>query len=352
VPASETVNSSLFASGRAVDIAGTVDGDVFCAGQNVTISGTVKGDVICAGQNITVSGTVEGDVRLAGQTVTIGGQVAQNASVATSAFSLEGRAKIGGDLSAAGSDLILNGEVGRDASLAGATATLNNRIGRNVNASVNDIRLRGQATVGGGLFYTSPKDAELAEGSQVAGETRRTESSQKKGAFEAPFVTGMGFVVYLIISLLLLSLALLLLFPTALRAVTDVALASPLKVLLTGFVASLAAPVLIVILMVTVLGIPLALLLAVIWLLILFLAGPAFSYYVGRSILKGQYSPFIVMALGALVVLVLLFVPILGAFVWLVTIWMGVGMILLELVRRTPKPSYALAEASRPRKKS
>ncbi len=343
VSASETVNSSLFVSGRTVDIAGTVDGDVICAGMNISISGTVRGDVICAGQTVTVSGDVEGDVRLAGQSVTIGGQVSGNASVVTAAFLLESEGSVGQDLSAAGSDLVLNGEVGRDVSLAGATATINNQIGRNVNASVENIRLHGQADIGGGLYYTSSREAQVAQGAAVAGETKRTQPAQKKGTFETPLVTGMSFALYIIAALMILSLALVLLFPAAIHATTSIALAKPLKVLLTGFIAGLAVPVLIAVLMITVLGIPLALLLLGVWLLVLFLSGPVFSYYIGRLLLSDQRNPFLIMALGSLVVLVLLFVPILGFLVWLAAIWMGSGMLLLELMRRTPRPQYEVA---------
>ncbi len=342
VDANETVNSSLFASGRTVDIAGTVDGDLYCAGVNVFVSGTVRGDVLCAGQTVTLSGKVEGDVRLAGQTVTLSGQVGGSASVATSAFSLDSQARIDRDLSAASSDMTLNGEVGRDIALAGASVVLNNKVGRNVNASVENLRLNGQTDIGGGLFYTSNRDAVIAAGANIAGDTKRTQPQQTKGTLETPFVTGMSFVFYLIFALLLLSLALVLLFPAAIHAISGQAVASPLKTLLVGFIAGLAVPVLIIVLMITVIGIPLALLLLGIWILILWLAGPVFSYYVGRLLLSRQTNQIFIMAFGALVVLVLLFVPILGFLVWLAAMWMGSGMILLEAFRRTPRPGYEI----------
>src|SRR6185369_15950868 len=73
VGANETVNSTLWISGRSIDIAGTVNGDVFCGGQTVTVSGTVRGDLLCAAQTIVISGTVTGDVRSAAQTITLTG---------------------------------------------------------------------------------------------------------------------------------------------------------------------------------------------------------------------------------------------------------------------------------------
>lgn len=298
--------------------------------------------MICGGQNVTVSGEVEGDVRLAGQSVTIGGQIGGSASVAASVFSLESRAQVSRDLSVASGDISLQGEVGRDAALAGASAVLGNQIGRNVNASVENLRLSSQADIGGGLYYTSSRDAEVAEGAQVAGETRRTQPAQTKRSFESPFKASASFALYVIASLLILSLALVLLFPRLIHTVTNQAVAQPLKVLLVGFVASLAVPVLVVVLMITVLGIPLALLVLGVWLLVLFLAGPVFSYYVGRLLLSGHRTALLVMALGAFVVLLLLFVPVIGFLVWLAAMWMGAGMILLEAMKLTPRPHYEI----------
>lgn len=343
VASDETVNSSLYATGRTIDIAGTIDGDVYCAGLNVTISGTVRGDILCAGQTIAISGNVQGDVRLIGQTANVSGQIAGSASVAASAFSLSSTARVGEDLSAAANDLVLNGQIGRDAALAGATASVNGRIGRNVNAGIENLQLYGQAQIGGGLYYTSANEAALDEGARVAGETKRSEPKQRKGLFEPPYVSRFGFVVYLIISLLIVSLALVLLFPGVIHETTSIAVAAPLKVLLTGFVASLAVPVIILILAITVLGVPLALLLLLIWLVILFLAGPFFGYYIGRLFLREQTNPFFIMALGSFVLLLFLFIPIIGFVVWLAAMWMGSGMLLQELMRRTPKPQYEVA---------
>lgn len=342
----ETVDSSLWASGRTIDVAGQVKGDVFCAGMHVTISGTVDGDVICAAQTITISGRVLGDVRLAAQTIDIGGSIERNASIAGQNFTLTGEGKIGNDLSAGVGDTTLHGEIGRDVAAAGSTLTITNKIGRNIQANVHDITLDQNANVGGNLSYTSTQDAEIADGATVAGSTNRSEPP--KGAeSDTVLVSGFGFMLYVIASLMVLSLALLFIFPGVLQQVTDQALANPLRVFITGFVAMFAVPAILVILAISLLGIPLALLLLGIWLLLLFLAGPFFSFYLGRLLLRGRSTnPFLAMALGAFIVLVLYFIPILGWMLWIFVMIMGTGMLLAELMRRTPRPQYEMAEAT------
>ncbi|HEX9153644.1 MAG TPA: polymer-forming cytoskeletal protein, partial [Candidatus Saccharimonadales bacterium] len=58
----QTVDSSLFSTGKEIEINGTINGDIFCAGQNIKINATVHGDVICAGQDVTIDGKIDGDV--------------------------------------------------------------------------------------------------------------------------------------------------------------------------------------------------------------------------------------------------------------------------------------------------
>lgn len=341
----EVVDSSLWASGRTIDIAGQVKGDVFCAGMHVTISGTVDGDVMCAAQTITISGTVNGDVRLAGQTVDIGGQVQRNATIASQSFTLTGEGKIGNDLSLGVNDATIHGDVNRDLTAGGADITIANRVGRNVKATVTNLDLTSKASVGGNLDYTSAQDADIADGAQVAGSTNRSEPP-KRAESDTVLVSGLGVMLYVIASLMILSLALVFLFPGVLRQATDLALANPLRTFIFGFLAWFAVPVLVIVLMITILGIPLALLLLGIWMLLLFLAGPFFSFYIGRLLLRNTRNPFLMMAVGSLLVLVLYFIPIIGWLLWFVVMIMGTGMLLQEIMRRTPRPQYEVASTT------
>jgi cytoskeletal protein CcmA (bactofilin family) len=338
VAAGEVVDSSLYMAGNSVDIAGEVHGDVFCAGQNITISGKVTGDVICAGQTVTISGVVEGDARVAGQTVSIGGEVRHNVSAAAQTFSLDGKASIGGDLSVGGNTVNLHGKIGRDAALGGATTTISGTVSRNVKASTEKLTLNNQASIGGELTYTSNNEASVSNGAKVVGATRRYEPP-KETKPKFAIVPGFAIALYIVLSMLVIALAVVLLFPGALVETTNKALEAPWKTLLVGLVTGLVVPVLVIALVVTVIGIPLALLLLGIWLVLLGLAGPFSSYFLGRKIIRGGH-PVVIMLAGSLVVLVLYLIPILNILVWLAVAWLGTGMLLREVMRRTPKPAY------------
>lgn len=342
----QQINQTLFLAGRNIDVNSEVFGDVFCAGMNITVSGTVHGDVICAGQTVNVSGTVDGDVRLAGQTVTLSANVSGNATVGGQSFTLTSQGKVGGDLSSGSSDANINGAVGRDLAVGGQNVVLASSVGGNVQASTTNLDLTSTANVAGNIQYTSANELSQASGAVVKGEITRTEPKQtstpKRGAV---FGFAIGWFVYWFLAMLFAAMALALLFPRALQHITDQAMPQPWKALLVGAVAGLLAPALIVLLAITVIGIPLAILAALLWLVALLLSGPVFGYYLGRLILRDSRQPLLIMLAGASLLIVWYFLPILGFLGLIAAVWFGTGMILLEAFRRTPKPVYDLSKS-------
>ncbi len=340
----EVIDSSLWISGRSLDIAGQVNGDVFCAGQNVTVSGTVRGDLLCAAQTITVTGVVTGDVRLAAQTMTISGTVIHNLSAIGQSYNQGSKANVRGDVSVGAADITINGKVGRDAALGGQTVSVGAAVGRNIKANATDIRLTGSAKVAGNFEYTSSKNANLENGAAVQGKTVKSEPQERPEHKAKTSLAGfgLGLAFYLLAAGLLVALVLSLLFPQLLHTVTEYGLSAPWKSLLVGLVAGIVTPALIILLAITVIGIPLALMLLLAWILVQALAGFMFAYYLGRVIWKSQRNPILIMLFGTLILILLYFIPIIGVIAFIVAMLLGTGMILLELNHRRPAPKYNL----------
>lgn len=339
--AGQTADQTIFYAGNTVDIAGTVNGDVFCAGQTVTVSGTVNGDVICAGQNVTISANVSGDVRVAGQNVTISGQVANNASVLAQAATIDSGGRIARDAQITAQSATINGTVGRDLAGASTSMAVNGTVGRDVLATVASLSLGNSAVVNGSIVYTSASTLSKAGGAQVSGTITRYQPTKatKQNAARA----GAGnfwFSLYLLASLLLVALVLVLLFPRLFHLATEVAYRSPWLTLLVGLVTSIVVPAVFVLLLITVIGIPLALLLLLVWILVSVLAWVFAAYYVGSLLLHNSTrNPIWYMLLGAAIIIILSFIPFLGFFVWLVSLWMGVGIIVRQYAH-LPRPRY------------
>lgn len=347
------IYDSIYTAGRTVDITGEVFGDVFCAGQNVSVSGTVHGDVMCAGQTLNVSGKVDGDVRLTGQTVTLGAEVTRNATIAGQSFVLESTGSVAGDLTTGSQDATLNGRIGRDIVIGSGNVTINNLVGRNVKAQAETMKLMAGARVGGNIEITSDRDVSKDKQAVVSGKITRTapEHGQSKSKHGAVWGFGIIWFLYWLLALLITAIVLTLLFPRLFHAVTDNATPRPWKALLVGFIASIVVPFSIVALAASVVGLPLALILGLVWLAALLLSGPLFGYYIGRLMLRDSRKPLLIMLAGATALIILYFIPILGFLAILATIWIGAGMLLLEIFQKTPKPSYNLTPATSKTKK-
>lgn len=340
VASEDTVNSTLYASGRSVDVAGTVNGDVFCAAQNVTISGDINGDILCAAQTIQISGTVSGSARLAAQTVTISGSIDRNASIAAQSITADTRSSFGGDVSVISTDAVFNGNINRDLAIGAATATINGDVGRNVNASIETLRLGSSAVINGGIEYTSQKDLTREPGTRVNGSITRNEPQKQTTSDDKDALPLFG--LYLILAMLLVSLVLVLLFPQVFQRAANATLASPWSTLLIGLATSIIVPIVIFIIMLTIIGIPLGLLALFAWIVVLFLSGPFAAFLLGRIMWgRGATNAIWVMLFGSAVLLLLYFFPIINFFVMLLALWFGLGMIVRTL--RFQSPRYRLA---------
>lgn len=335
VPAGQIVDSSLFVSGRTIDIAGTVNGDVFCAGQNITITGTVNGDVICAGQTVRISGTVDGNVRVVGQNVLVGGSVARNLSVAGQQISSEANSQVGGDATVAGQDVTLNGQIDRDLALTSDTATLNGVVGRSVQGNLMQLTLGSSVAIRGNLVYTSPQDAKREAGAQVVGQaTRNAPKPDDRGAQSNAKRTAAIFIVWLFGSVLLLSMVLVLLMPQIFQSVSSSALRHVGMTVLLGLVSTIVMPFIILILFATLVGIPLGLLLLLAWGVLLLLSGPFSAYLLGRLLLRSRTKNALgIMLLGSVVLLAVYLIPVVGQLTVVVAVWLGLGMQLAEIRR-------------------
>jgi uncharacterized protein YsxB (DUF464 family) len=263
----EKIDSSVYLSGRHIDAAGTINGDLFCAGQNVTISGTINGDLICAAQNITVTGTINGSARLAAQTVNISSEVQRNLTVFAQDLTLDSRSKVGGDITGGINKANINGTVGRDLVAGASELTVDGHVGRNVTSAVDHLTLGGNAKIGGGIYYTSNNAVVKEQGSTVSGVIERHAPEKHRGHRASM----LGFNLFVLLSLLIMAVVLALLFPAVFERAADFGLRSLGKTLLAGIIATLLTPIIIVILMITIIGIPLGILLLMLWITALFI---------------------------------------------------------------------------------
>jgi len=110
------VEDDLYISGEKIVISGVVDGDLIVMGQNITVDGTVTGDTYLFGTTVTLSGNIYGSAILAGSSVNISGTIAENTYVASIMADLDGT--FTKDIAVAAGTFKINGTVGDDIRVA------------------------------------------------------------------------------------------------------------------------------------------------------------------------------------------------------------------------------------------
>ena len=137
IPAGETVANDLYVFAGSIRVDGTIDGDLVALGGTIDIPGSVTGDVLAAGGNVTITGTVDGDVRVTAGTVSIGGTVKEDLATAGGQVTVEPSATIGEDMLASVGRLSVDGKVTGDLTATAAAYDKTGTVGGTEDVVIN-----------------------------------------------------------------------------------------------------------------------------------------------------------------------------------------------------------------------
>ncbi|QPV61839.1 hypothetical protein I7X12_13905 [Halosimplex litoreum] len=297
VGADETVDEDLEAFGGSVVVRGTVNGDLQAFGGSVVVEGTVTGDVEATAGSVQILGDVGGDVTASGGAVDIS----------------EG-AQIDGTLEAGAGSITVDGTVGGDARLG-----------------ADSIRLGDDARIGGDLVYDG--DLARADGAAVDGAVTQNEG-MNVGANDGFAIPGIVFTVYGVFVALLVGAILLLVFPGTAAAVADRATGDPLRTGGIGLLTAVAVPIVLVVVAITIVGIPLALAGSLAFGLLVWLGTIYGRFVLGTWLLSlaDVDNRWAALLVGVVTVALLRLVPVVGALTRFGVFLLGFGALVAVLV--------------------
>lgn len=327
VPATETVQGDLVASGGTVRIDGRVDGDLVASGGQVIVDGTVTGDVLAAAGTTTISGQVDGDARVASGQARIEGRIGEDLLLGVGQATVASGTQIGGDL------IFAAGRMQLDGTVAG-----------------NVLGSTGNYTQGGSVGGSERVNIDQPEAEQEPTLADRTVDALRR-----------------YVSILVVGALLLWLLPRLLRGAADRTRGRPLVsfgVGILGFIGTIVALVLVV-LMTVLVAVVLGLLglgsltgltvfggilvtAIVVFLLVLavaFAAQATVGLALGRLLLPGLDRSFLsrlgALALGVLAVVLVAAIPVVGGVLEALLVLIGLGGLLLMAMparRRLAEP--------------
>lgn len=349
------IGGHLFGAGSTVRAtAGALD-DAFLAGDRVFAAGAFQEDLFAAGRAVTVAGNVQRNVYAAGGTVEIERAVADDAFLAGGTVTLREGARIAGDAFIAGRTVELHGAIDGGLRVAGQIVVLTGVVNGNVVVQAGTFTLGPTARIGGSLTYTARDNATISPAATVAGGIRAEVAERRADVGrdrDRDWAAAAGWSLGGVIALLLLAAVLQWAFPELVLHAADTMGDLVLKSFGIGLAAFVGLPLIGLILLFTIIGIPLGLLLWLVFAVLLATATVIAAYGLGlrarvlfaRTLEEPGWGARILWTLVGLVVLATLsWLPFVGGLiVWLFEI-AALGALVLTLWTRfrSPRPVSA-----------
>lgn len=352
----EKANQDLYIAGGTVTVNAPVDGDLIMAGGTLTISDTVTQDILALGGTIVVDGFVGDDIRCAGGTVVLSNEIKGDVIVAGGTIHLEETAIIMGNLISAGGEIIIDGEIkGYIRSTAG-TITLNGRAGDDVhikggriaiNGSIaghsilagNKIELGPNATFANDVVYWN-KEGELDFRNAMTGGSVTFDPSL---ALESDHWYFLGFASVLILiwylgTALLMIFLIQFLFGHFFKKSAKTVFDATLKSLGWGILFLVGVPVLIMLSMATIIGLPLGMVMLMIYITLILFATVIVSLLAAHWVNNIYYrsawgtARLVFTAFGIFVVLKLVsLTPFIGPLIMLLMVCLAFGALISNI---------------------
>ncbi len=283
----------------------------------VVVRGTITGDLTAYAGAVIVHGNVTGDVHATAGTVRIGGTIGGNVSASGGSIFVDRNAVITGTLEATGGTLTVSGVVGGDAKLGGGSITLDST-----------------AVIGGDIEYAIGEDGEFTNEATVEGDVEERDDLTV-GWVGLPESVEWTVGVYGFLVNLLLGTVLLLVFPGPSRRIAEAVIDEPLRIGGVGLLALVGIPIILVLLFITIIGIPLALAGVVLYLLAIWVGGVYGRFAVGSWIvsLTGADNRWAGLLLGMALVAILVRLPSVGGLFQLTVLLLGLGAMSMSVYR-------------------
>jgi cytoskeletal protein CcmA (bactofilin family) len=346
-------NKNVYLSGSNIRPTANIDGDLMAMGGKIAVEHPVQGDAALFAGSVNVKASVGDDLRVVGGDVVIDGLVGGELLAAGGTITITKSARIAQGANLFGGEINIDGVFDGPLKVRAKKIVLNGEINNDANFSGEDIELGPMAKITGTFNYMSKNPLNRAQGAVVSGlikhdegvpfvSENNRENSWRGHSFPVRGSTQMR-AVFLFVAMFACATLFQLLFPNFAKNATDRISTSPWQAIAGGMGAFFGVPALIVLLFITLLGIPLAILLLGLF-PVLFLAGYIIGIFLiaqrvqmaaQKKISASFASNMGFFALALLLIMLLGYLPYFGKLIVFFITIIGTGACLLEVFRRT-----------------
>jgi cytoskeletal protein CcmA (bactofilin family) len=329
-----TVSETLVCTGDVVTIDGTIDGDLVVGAERFSLRGTITGNLYIFAREVEIDGTVNGTVMAIGERLNLSGRVDGAVTLLGDRLTITDDARIGRDIALFGEGIEIAGTAARDVTFAGDWIEVRGEIARNLNVLGADrVTLLDGARIDGDVrasLLGQQIEIEQAPGASVRGEVLVSQKSMLREHYLAHYRHGSFYLMVLVgaAAAFLFGLLIYLLDPRVFEADAPDARGFA-RSLGIGFVVFLSAPVALLLVGLTVVGIPVAVLGLFILISAIYTSYVIVAGLVGQAVLKpsgpglGAFAPSLLV--GIVILSVVAALPFVGPAVRILAVLFGLG---------------------------
>lgn len=332
----EEIAGNLYVAGGQSKVDGKINGDLSLVSSFSNISGVVEDDLTLAGRQIDFTGEVKGDLRIVGGEVFIKGKVHGDTVIVSGDIHIENTAELLGDILIVGGKVYISAPLNNHAKIVSGHVTMNGLMNSSLEITTQQLVFGENSVMNGNLRYFSPSKLQQSLSAVVNGEVQYNQISSFRDSniFKKVVLSFINFWILLrFVTTLLLAFLLVFVFKVFSQRVNDYGIEHFGKSLITGILSILLVPLVTLVLFISLIGFPLAIIVAISFIFILTIssaiAGIILGTLIHRMVKKTEHTEinFQNTTVGVILLTVLQFVPFLGDITRMVFYVVAVGSI-------------------------
>jgi hypothetical protein len=258
----ERAPEPVYMTGAEVRIDKAVDSDLIAAAGRMHVAAPVAGDAILGAGSLDLNAAVGEDLRAAAGFVTITSRIRGETLIAAGRIVLAPGAELHGYSWLAGSHISLGGLVLASTKIYGRVVSIEGEIYGPLEIIADRVEIRGSARIFGDVSYSADREIAIDPAAQVSGTIKRTGHKASAHAADAPAVSLKWLRPFLLATLFAAGMLLYVLLPRFVRKSVQMLTSAPAKSVALGIALFFSVPPVIVLLFITIIGIPIGIFVA------------------------------------------------------------------------------------------
>lgn len=329
----QKVKDNIAIAASEIEVNEKIEGDLFAAGSNIEINSVITKDTWLVGDRIKIKGIILDDLRAAGRWIKLRGKIKKEVMLAGLYIDIDEECNIDDNCYLAAEEINIYGKIRKNLKARAKEIRISGIIYGDGDLKAEKIVFNSDALFKGNLSYSSKEKLKIPEGvvsGKVVWKRLIPEIPKKKQPTLAKKV--FWFFVFFL-ALVSFGCAMILIIPKQVELIVQELHDAPLWSLLYGFIFLIFTPFLVIVLCITLIGIPIGVSVITYYFIGIYISKIFPGIFIGNLFLRNREKQSKVLLLIAMLIGVFLiemtgFIPYLGWFFKLLAILFGLGALI------------------------